>query len=283
MTGCSTLAIDLANEDFETHETDQCSYGILNNDTHIQVTEYKIAFTMGSSPVISCGCEATVYFVLCNEGGSPADDKRHLCSRIYSIDGQMPDKGQTYSYTVSVEEYEDDADYGDFNTIADVYRMFVWTSEDEMWCLGDIYIDGETADGEEVTGVNADSTPALQMNTGIDDETYCTGVRVTFATNDWYEFSDGAEASGSNGQDTCRWAEQLAEEGAISVSKLSSDSNDFIDWMNEGFNWIYICVGLIGVVICCICCCAIAQKWRTKNQVIEVNNTGTNWHGGRTY
>merc|ERR1712013_236080 len=213
------------------------------------------------------------FFYFCNADGSPLYSE--YCSDIYEIGGQMPDRGKEYGpYTVNVE------DFPLFNTISDVYRIFVWTSADENWCLGDIWIDGIDADGNEVIGVNADSDPATVIDTNTDDDEYCSGVRVTFDTNEWYSFADGPEASGANGQDICRFKGMLEEEGAVSLSKLSSGGEDFIDWMNDGFNWIYICVGLIGLVICCICCCAVAQKMRTKNQVIDANKP---WHGGRTY
>ena len=89
--------IDLVNSDFETSEVDQCSYGILNNDTFVPVEQYVFEFVTGSTPY--CGAESTIYFIFCAEGGGTSEEDQ--CSEIYEIAGQLPETGEIVIATVT--------------------------------------------------------------------------------------------------------------------------------------------------------------------------------------
>eukprot|EP00484_Ammonia_sp_Unknown_P024543 CAMPEP_0197026976 /NCGR_PEP_ID=MMETSP1384-20130603/6978_1 /TAXON_ID=29189 /ORGANISM="Ammonia sp." /LENGTH=528 /DNA_ID=CAMNT_0042455759 /DNA_START=14 /DNA_END=1597 /DNA_ORIENTATION=+ len=208
--GCTTLSIDIANQEFASSESDQCGYGITNNNTFVAVDDYLFKFKTGS--IIFCGAESTIYFVFCTVDGSTSNVAS--CSRIYELAGQLPETGTEYEYTVSID------DYPQFNSLSDIYFIDIWEYDTEFWCLSDLTVDG-MKDGNRISGYNADSgSPALSMESPADGGKYCEGVRVYIQTNVWDEFTYGPTPE-------CRWNDYLNANGTILLSRSNADATDW--------------------------------------------------------
>eukprot|EP01083_Nonionella_stella_P297328 1009779_1 len=268
--GCSTLQIDIEGGKFVETEVDPCGYGIMSNITDIFVDQYIFKFKIGS--LIACGAEAPIYFIFCTIDGDYTNTNAEGCSKIYEIGGEMPDEDKEYTFTVDIR------DYAIFNTINDIYFVDVWEYKAEYWCLSDISINGKILENNKIiTGSNADSgTPSITIESPVEDGVFCTGVRVQMQTNTWTKFNDGPIPE--NAVKKCRWNTLKDSQGTVSVSK-KSDNETIIDWMNKGYNWVYICVVLIGIVICCIVGCACIQAMNKKKKA-EIEDTNRPWHGG---
>merc|ERR1712107_212242 len=79
---------------------------------------------------------------------------------------------------------------------------------------------------------------------------------------------------------SCRWNDKIDQEGTIAVSKWTEICDVFC-WINT--NWIIVCVVIVASLACCICFCAIMQKFKkSKLDQIDTANTGSSWHGGNS-
>ena len=257
-------------EGFYTGDSDQCALGIRNNDTSIEIKEVIFEFKIGSS--IACGANFEVYFIFCDDEGKPLNYDGH-CSDIYQI-GEMGDEGETYTFDIDV------SDLDMFETLDDVFRVDMWAYDTDQWCLSDVTVEGKSTSGSRVYGPNADSTPAVVMETEIGSDAeqadYCAGVVVHPFIVNFKEFSDGPDAEH---QDSCRWNTKLNADGYTSVSSVESQNQTFFEWVTA--NWLVICLVLVALVIVCIVGCAFLQKKR-KEQIERdgVVTTSGQWHGG---
>ena len=253
--------------------TEQCPFGITSNTTSIFVNKYKFEFKL--SELSYCGAEATQFFIFCSPAGSTNNSES--CSRIYEIGGQMPSTGGTYSYTIDVSEYSM------FSTMQDISFFDVWEYATERWCLSQFKIYGIPSDGsDEILGYSLDFSPSITVDCPVNDGVYCEGIRITPSLNTGEEFTDGPQPA--NKLKKCRWNGVRTQYGTVVVSELS-DNQSWLDWINSGYNWVYICVGLIGLVCCCIIGCAVMQHIQKKKEAeLDELNTDTKrpWHGGNS-
>jgi len=267
---CSTMRIDLDSDEIDTSASSQCAYGIRNEEHLDDINEVIFKFKTGSN--LFCGADFAVYFIFCDEDGRPANYEGH-CSDIYKI-GQMSDEGTTYTFDIDI------TDYDMFETLEDVQRVDMWAYATDTWCLSDVTLEGKTSSGGSRDGPNADSTPAVSMETDIgsdaDQSNYCAGVIVHPFISEFRTWSDGEDAE--TGRD-CRWNDKLTTDSYVEITSVEESSQTFFEWVQT--NWLWVCLTLIGIVICCICGCAVLQKKR-KEQVQEqgVVNTSGMWHGG---
>merc|ERR1719361_2291630 len=172
----------------------------------------------------------------------------------------MPDEGDTYTFDINVEDMDM------FSTMADVQRVDLWAYDTDTWCLSDVTVEGTSlSGGSKVYGPNADSTPAVTLETDIGSDAeqadYCAGAIVHPFISNFKRFSDGTDAEN---QDVCRWNAKYNADGYVSVSSVESESQTFFEWVTA--NWLAICLTLVALVIVCICGCAVLQKKR-KEQV----------------
>lgn len=279
--GCSWLSLNFNAGTVEDAQQDNCLLeGLGDNTTTVFVTKYKFTFIL--SDITFCGYEAVSYFIFCSPDGSP--DRNGSCSSIYEVGGQMPETGGTYSYTIDI------SDYSMFNTLLDIKFLDIYSYTDEFWCLSKFNVDGITEDGDTIEGFRLDFSPSIDAGVDVEGERWCGGIRIYPQTDEGEDWQDGPAKS--NTIKTCRWNAVRDQYGTVVVSE-SSTSQDFFDWINDGYNWVYLCVALIGLVICCICGCAILQHIKKKKQAeldaANTDDTGhygkdTNrpWHGGNS-
>ena len=260
--------------------THNCLLGIDDNTTSVFVEKYKFTFKL--SDITFCGFDAVSYFIFCSPDGSSTENYNNSCSTFYKIESKMGETGGTYSYTVDI------SDYKAFNTLQDISFFDIFSYESEFWCLSKFFVDGITADGTEITGYSLDFSPSIDADLEVEGEKWCAGIRINPQTTVADEWQDGPAKS--NTIKSCRWNDALAAKGSDVVSAASTEQ-DIFEWINDGYNWVYLCVGLIGLVICCICGCAILQHIKKKKQaeVDETNADGTYgaesnrpWHGGNS-
>ena len=258
--GCATLGINLRNAEMTSTSVNQCSYGIKNNDTSVTVAEYEFTFKIGATPF--CGADFPVYYIFCGIGGGTNDTEK--CSKLYEIEGRMPDEGASYSYTVDLSEETM------FSTLSDVHFVDVFSYSGELWCLSDITINGIGSDDQILKGPNVDSSPlANNIESSIDDGVYCDGVRIYVQNNQWQDYEI----------EECRWNSKKNSDGSVKVS-IYNPSCDIICWIYTGDNWIILAVCIVSLVACCICVCAIMQKVRKKDD--DTVKDGVSWHGGNS-
>ena len=174
----------------------------------------------------------------------------------------MPDEGAEYSYNIDLAEEPM------FSTLSDVHFVDVFSYSGDLWCLSDITINGVLGE-QTVNGANADSTPANMIESAIDDGNYCDGVRVYTQNNMWIDY-EIAE---------CPWNAKISEDGGTIAVSTYNVNCDIICWINDGYNWIILAVGIVSLVACCICMCALMQKFKKED---DANNTSGSWHGGNS-
>ena len=177
----------------------------------------------------------------------------------------MPDTGGTYTYTIDI------SDYSVFNTLGDINFFDVWEYETELWCLSQFKIYGIEDDGNEILGYSLDFTVSIEVNSPVDDGIYCEGIRIYPQLNEADGFTDGPQKEYTIKK--CRWNAVLDQYGTVVVSTMDT-SQTWWEWMNDGYNWVYLCVGLIALVCCCIIGCAIIQHIQKKKQ--EYRSNGPN-------